>query len=68
MLKNAEVAFEGRYKVGYFLTACVVRGDTGAVHSALDVAQRTVGRYGELVATHAIPFPYDEMEARLPHG
>ena len=68
MLKNADVTYEGRYKVGYFLTACVVRGETGAVDTALDVARRTAGRYGELVAAHAIPLPYDEMEMRLPHG
>ena len=68
MLKNADVAYEGRYKAGYFLTACVVRGETGAVDTALEVARRTVGPYGELVAAHAIHLPYDEMETRLPHG
>ncbi|MDA0334553.1 MAG: BMC domain-containing protein, partial [bacterium] len=68
MLKNADVVYEGRYKVGYFLTACVVRGDTGAVETALDVARRTAAQYGELVAAYAIPFPYDNMEARLPHA
>ncbi len=68
MLKNADVVYEGRYKVGYFLTACVVRGETGAVETALDVARRTAGQYGELVAAYAIPFPYDNMEARLPHA
>ena len=68
MLKNADVTYEGRYKAGYFLTACVVRGETGAVDTALDVARRTAGRYGELAAAHAIPLPYAEMEMRLPHG
>ena len=68
MLKNADVQYEGRYKVGYFLTACVVRGETGAVETALDVARRTAGRYGELVAAYAIHLPYAEMEARLPHA
>ena len=68
MLKNADVTYEGRYKVGFFLTACVVRGETGAVDTALEVARRTVGPYGELVAAHAIHLPYEEMEMRLPHG
>jgi microcompartment protein CcmL/EutN len=68
MLKNADVVYEGRYKVGYFLTACVVRGETGAVETALEVARRTAGQYGELVAAYAIPFPYDTLEARLPHA
>jgi carbon dioxide concentrating mechanism protein CcmO len=68
MLKNADVTYEGRYKVGYFLTACVVRGETGAVEMALDVARSTAGQYGELVAAHIIPLPYDTMEKRLPHA
>ena len=68
MLKNADVTYEGRYKAGYFLTAVVVRGETGAVDAALDVARRTVGPCGELVAAHAIHLPYEEMEMRLPHG
>lgn len=68
MLKNADVTYEGRYKAGSFLTACVVRGETGAVDTALDVARRTAGQYGELVAAHAIHLPRGEMEMRLPHG
>lgn len=68
MLKNADVTCEGRYKVGYFLTACVVRGETGAVDTALEVARRTAVPYGELVAAHPVHLPYAEMEMRLPHG
>lgn len=68
MLKNADVTYEGRYKVGYFLTACVVRGDIGAVETALDIARSTAGTYGELVAAHAIALPYDTLQARLPHS
>lgn len=68
MLKNADVTYEGRHKVGYFLTACVVRGDIGAVETALDIARDTVGKYGELVAAHTIALPYDTLQARLPHA
>ncbi len=67
MLKNADVSYEGRYKVGYFLTACIVRGETGAVETALDVARSTADQYGELAAAHIIPLPYDNLERRLPH-
>jgi microcompartment protein CcmL/EutN len=38
------------------------------VETALEIARRTAGQYGEFVAAHAIPFPYDTLEARLPHG
>lgn len=68
MLKEADVIYEGRYKVGYFLTALVVRGETGAVETAVDVARRTVSDYGELVAAHVIPLPYDTLQQRLSHA
>ena len=68
MLKNAEVEFEGRHKVGYFLTAAVIRGDVGAVQLALDRGAEVARQYGELVAAHLIALPFSEMEERLPHA
>lgn len=68
MLKNADVTYEGRHKVGYFLTACVVRGEVGAVETALDIGRQEAARHGELVAAHAIPLPYDTIQQRLPHA
>jgi carbon dioxide concentrating mechanism protein CcmO len=67
MLKAANVEYQGRYKVGYFLTAAVVRGDVGAVRAALDVGAVEAARHGELVSVHLIPYPYPELEERLPH-
>lgn len=67
MLKAAEVVYEGSYKVGYFLTASVVRGDVGAVRAALDVGAQEAARHGELVSVHLIPYPYAELEERLIH-
>jgi microcompartment protein CcmL/EutN len=67
MLKAADVEYEGRYKVGYFLTASVVRGDVGAVRTALQVGAAEAEKYGELVSAHLIPHPYEALEARLAH-
>jgi microcompartment protein CcmL/EutN len=67
MLKAARVEYAGRYKVGYFLTAGVVRGDVGAVKAALDAGAKEAVRHGELVAVHLIPHPYPELEERLAH-
>ena len=67
MLKSADVEYEGRYKVGYFLTASVVRGDVGAVRTALKVGAGEAERYGELVSAHLIPHPYPALEERLIH-
>ena len=67
MLKTAEVEYEGSYKVGYFLTAGVVRGDVGAVRVALDAGAEEAVKHGELVSVHLIPHPYPELEERLVH-
>jgi carbon dioxide concentrating mechanism protein CcmO len=67
MLKAADIRYEGSYKVGYFLTASVVRGDVGAVQVALDVGATTAVKYGELVAVDLIPYPFAAMAERLPH-
>ena len=67
MLKAAEVEYEGSYKVGYFLTASVIRGDVGAVRVALDVGAVEAAKHGELFAVHLIPYPFAELEDRLPH-
>lgn len=67
MLKAADVEYEGSYKVGYFLTASVIRGGVGAVRAALDVGAKEAARFGELVAVHLIPHPYTQLEQRLAH-
>jgi ethanolamine utilization protein EutM len=67
MLKAAQVEYEGSYKVGYFLTATVIRGDVGAVRVALDVGATEAVKHGELVSVHLIPHPFAELEQRLAH-
>jgi len=67
MLKAAPVRFEGNFKVGYFLTASVVRGSIGAVQSALDVGATVAARYGDLVSVDVIPFPFADVAVSLPH-
>jgi len=68
MLKAADVEYEGSYKVGYFLTASVVRGDVGAVRVAIDAGREEAAKYGELVSAHVIAQLYEDMERRLPHS
>ena len=67
MLKGADVEYEGRVKVGFYLTAGAIRGDVGAVKVALDLGAKEARRHGELVATHLIPQPDRGMEPPLPH-
>lgn len=67
MLKTAQVEYEGSYKVGSFLTASVIRGDIGAVRTALEVGKIEASKYGELVSANLIPNPLPEMEKHLVH-
>lgn len=68
MLKAAAVEYEGAYKVGYYLTAAVVRGDVGAVQVAIEAGRQEAVAHGELVSAYAIPQPYSGLEGRLPHA
>jgi microcompartment protein CcmL/EutN len=67
MLKTANVAFEGNYKVGYFLTASVIRGDVSSVRAALEVGAQEAAKFGEIAGVHLIPHPYGTLEERMPH-
>ena len=67
MSKAADVAYEGAFKVGYFLTAAVVRGDIGSVRIAIEAAASEASKHGELVSAHVIPQVYKGIEQRLSH-
>jgi microcompartment protein CcmL/EutN len=67
MSKTADVVYEGAFKVGYFLTAAVVRGDIGSVRIAIDTAASEASKFGELVSAHVIPQVYKGLEKRLSH-
>ena len=55
MTKAAEVALVGTEKIGSGLVTVMVRGDVGAVKSAVESGSAAASRLGELVATHVIP-------------
>ena len=67
MSKAADVTYEGAFKVGYFLTAAVVRGDIGSIRIAIDTAESEISKYGEVVSAHVIPQVYEGIERRLSH-
>ena len=66
MLKAANVALVGTEKIGSGLVTVMVRGDAGAVKSAVESGAESAGRLGELVATHVIPRPHTDVEKILP--
>ena len=68
MLKAANVALVGTEKIGSGLVTVMVRGDVGAVKSAVESGAEAAGRLGELVATHVIPRPHTDVEKILPQA
>ena len=66
MVKAAEVALIGTEKIGSGLVPVMVRGDVGAVKAAVEAGAATASSLGELVATHVIPRPHEDVEKILP--
>lgn len=66
MLKSANVELVGTEKIGSGLVSVMVRGDVGAVKSAVESGAEAAARVGELVATHVIPRPHGDVEKILP--
>ncbi len=66
MLKSANVVLVGTEKIGSGLVTVMVRGDVGAVKSAVEAGSANASRLGELVATHVIPRPHNDVEKILP--
>lgn len=66
MVKAANVALIGTEKIGSGLVTVMVRGDVGAVKSAVEAGADNASRLGELVATHVIPRPHSDVEKILP--
>ena len=64
--KAANVALVGTEKIGSGLVTVMVRGDVGAVKSAVESGSAAASRLGELVATHVIPRPHTDVEKILP--
>ncbi len=66
MCKAANVTLVGTEKIGSGLVTVMVRGDVGAVKSAVESGAASASRLGELVATHVIPRPHSDVEMILP--
>ena len=68
MTKAAEVHLIGTEKIGSGLVTVLVRGDVGATKAAVEAGRAAASRLGELVATHVIPRPHEDVEYILPHN
>ena len=66
MLKAANVALVGTEKIGSGLVSVMVRGDVGAVKAAVEAGGASAQKLGEIIATHVIPRPHNDVEKILP--
>ena len=66
MVKAAQVTLIGTEKIGSGLVTVMVRGDVGAVKTAVEAGAANAAKLGELVATHVIPRPHSDVEKILP--
>ena len=66
MVKAAEVVLIGTEKIGSGLVSVMVRGDVGAVKAAVESGSAAAARLGEIIATHVIPRPHNDVEKILP--
>jgi ethanolamine utilization protein EutM len=68
MIKTAYVKLIGQEEIGGGYITVFVRGEIGAVRSAVDAGAAAAKRAGELVAVHVIARPHDAIEKILPAG
>ena len=66
MLKAANVELVGTEKIGSGLVSVMVRGDVGAVKSAVEAGGASAEKLGEIIAIHVIPRPHSDVEKILP--
>src|SRR6266404_4782992 len=66
MVKAANVRLVGWEKIDAGLVTAIVRGDVAAVRAAVDAGAAAGRKVGQVVATHIIPKPHDDVDAGLP--
>lgn len=68
MVKAAKVELIGFEKIGGGFVTAIVRGDVAAVRAAVDAGIRAAEKVGEIVSTHVIPRPHENVDSALPLG
>ena len=66
LVKAANVNLIGSEKIGSGLVSVMVRGAVGAVKAAVEAGGAAAARLGEVIATHVIPRPHNDVNKLLP--
>jgi len=65
-VKGANVTLVGWEKIDAGLVTAIVRGEVGAVKSAVEAGAAAGRRVGEVITTHVIPRPHAEVDGAIP--
>jgi len=68
MVKAASVTLLNRRAIGGGYISVMVRGDVGAVRTALEAGARAARRIGEVVSVRVLPSPHLDIEDVLPEA
>ena len=68
MVKAAGVTLLNRRAIGGGYIAVMVRGDVGAVRTALEAGAKAARRIGEVVSVRILPSPHFDVEGILPEA
>ena len=68
MVKAAKVELIGYEKIGGGYVTAIVRGDVAAVRAAVDAGVKAGEKVGQIISTHVIPRPHDNLDSALPLG
>ena len=66
MVKAANVRLVGWEKIDAGLVTAIVRGEVAAVRAAVDAGAAAGRKVGQVVATHIIPQPHDDVDTGIP--
>ena len=66
MVKAANVELLDKRAIGGGYVTVMVRGDVGAVRTALSAGRNAASKIGEVVSTRIIPGPHFDLEKLLP--
>jgi ethanolamine utilization protein EutM len=61
MTKAANVEIVKTIQIGGAFVTTIVRGDVGSVRAAVDAGAEAAGKVGELVASHVIARPHQDL-------
>ncbi len=66
MVKAANVSLMGQVRIGGGYVTVFVKGDVGAIKAALDAGASAAKRVGELISSHVIPRPHENLDMIYP--